>query len=146
MLKFVLSFFFNKLYQSKALCIPLQSFLFSNQCIKRCMCVKSLQPCLTLCNPMDCSPPGSSVHGILQARILEWVAMPSSRELPHPGIKLASLAAPALQADSLLLSHQGSPILRGIHFQFSLWDISYVFRYSVFVSSIPPHPPPQFLF
>ena len=37
---------------------------------------------LTLCDPMDCSPPGSSVHGILQARILEWVAMPSSRVLP----------------------------------------------------------------
>ena len=37
------------------------------------------QSCLTLCSPMDCSPPGSSVHGILQARILEWVAMPSSR-------------------------------------------------------------------
>ena len=35
--------------------------------------------CLTLCNPMDCSPPGSSVHGILQARILEWVAIPFSR-------------------------------------------------------------------
>ena len=35
------------------------------------------QSCLTLCNPMDCSPQGSSVHGILQARILEWVAMPS---------------------------------------------------------------------
>ena len=45
------------------------------------MCVRaqSLQSCLTLCNPMDCSPPGSSVHGILQARILEWVAMSSSR-------------------------------------------------------------------
>ena len=40
---------------------------------------KSLQSCLTLCNPMDCSPPGSSVHGILQARILGWVATPSSR-------------------------------------------------------------------
>ena len=40
---------------------------------------KSLQSCLTLCDPMDCSPPGSSVHGILQARILEWVAMPSFR-------------------------------------------------------------------
>ena len=40
---------------------------------------KSLQSCLTLCDPMDSSPPGSSVHGILQARILEWVAMPSSR-------------------------------------------------------------------
>ena len=36
------------------------------------------QPCLTLCDPRDCSPPGSSVHGILQARILGWVAMPSS--------------------------------------------------------------------
>ena len=34
------------------------------------------QPCLTLCSSMDCSPPGSSVHGILQARILEWVAIP----------------------------------------------------------------------
>ena len=37
------------------------------------------QFCPTLCDPMDCSPPGSSVHGILQARIMEWVAMPSSR-------------------------------------------------------------------
>ena len=36
------------------------------------------QFCPTLCNPMDCSPPGSSVHGILQARVLEWVGMPSS--------------------------------------------------------------------
>ena len=36
------------------------------------------QLCLTLCDPMDCSLPGSSVHGILQARILEWVTMPSS--------------------------------------------------------------------
>ena len=37
------------------------------------------QLCLTLCDPMDCSPPSSSVHGILQARILEWVAIPFSR-------------------------------------------------------------------
>ena len=41
---------------------------------------KSLQSCLTLCEPMNCSPPGSYVHGILQPRTLEWVAMPSSRE------------------------------------------------------------------
>ena len=41
--------------------------------------VQSLQSCLTLCDPVDCSPAGSSVHGILQARILEWVAMPLSR-------------------------------------------------------------------
>ena len=44
-----------------------------------CVDARSLQSCPTLCNPMDCSPPGSSVHGILQARILDWVAMPSSR-------------------------------------------------------------------
>ena len=42
-------------------------------------CAQSLQSCQTLYNPMDCSPPGSSVHGILQARILEWVAVFSSR-------------------------------------------------------------------
>jgi len=44
---------------------------------------------------MDCSLSGSSVYAILQARILEWVAMPSSRDLPHPGIKPAS-QSPAL--------------------------------------------------
>ena len=45
-----------------------------------CVCAQSLQSCLTLCDPMDCSPPGSSVHGICQARILVWASMPSSRE------------------------------------------------------------------
>ena len=40
-----------------------------------CVCVLITQLCLTLCDPMECSPPGSSVHGILQARILEWVAI-----------------------------------------------------------------------
>ena len=43
-----------------------------------------LQSCWTLCNPMDCSPPGSSVHSILQAGILDRVAIPSSRESSHP--------------------------------------------------------------
>ena len=45
-----------------------------------CVLAKSLQSCPTLWDPMDCSLPGSSVHGILQAGILAWVAMPSSRE------------------------------------------------------------------
>ena len=49
-----------------------------------CMCAKSLQSCLMLCDPLDCSPPGSSVCGILQARILEWVAMPSSQGSSQP--------------------------------------------------------------
>ena len=48
------------------------------------VCAESLQSCLTLCNPIDCSLPGSSVHGILQARTLEWVAMPSSRGSSWP--------------------------------------------------------------
>ena len=48
---------------------------------------KSLQLCPTLCDAMDCSLPGSSVHGILQAGILEWVAMPSSRESSQPRIE-----------------------------------------------------------
>ena len=69
------------------------------------MYVQSLQSCLTLYDPMDCGLPGSSVHGILQARILEGVPMPSSRDFPYPGIKPES---PAFQADSLLLSHWGS--------------------------------------
>ena len=56
------------------------------------------QLCPTLCNPVDCSPPGSSVHGILQAKILEWVAMPFSRALPDSGTEPRS---PALQAESL---------------------------------------------
>ena len=47
-------------------------------CVLSCLCQ------VRLYNPMDCSPPGSSLHGILQARILEWVAMPSSRGSSQP--------------------------------------------------------------
>ena len=49
-----------------------------------CTRVKSLQSCPTICDPMDCSLPGSSVHGILQASILEWVALASSRGSSQP--------------------------------------------------------------
>ena len=49
-----------------------------------CVHAKSLQSCPTLYSPMDCSPQGSSVHGILRARILEWVAMPSFRTFSPP--------------------------------------------------------------
>ena len=62
------------------------------------LCVLLLQSCPTLSDPMDCSPPGSSVHGILQARILEWVAIPFFRGSSNPRIKPRS---PALQVDSL---------------------------------------------
>ena len=61
------------------------------------MHAQSLQSCLTLCNPMDCSPPGFSVHGILQARTLDWVAVLSSRG-SDPEIEPEC----QLQVDSLL--------------------------------------------
>ena len=60
------------------------------------MCAKSLQSCSTLCYPMGYSPPSFSAHGILQAKILEWVAMPHPRDLPNPGVKPMSLMSPAL--------------------------------------------------
>ena len=59
-------------------------------------CAQSLQSCLTLCDPMDCSPPGSSVHEILQARTLEWIAMLPPEALPNQGIEPASLMSLAL--------------------------------------------------
>ena len=72
------------------------------------MCAKSLHLGLTLCDPMDCSLPGSSVHSILQGRILEWVAIPPG-DLPDPGIEPTSLASPALQVGSLPLAPPGKP-------------------------------------
>ena len=55
-----------------------------------CVRVKSLQSCPALCNRMDCSSPGSFVHGFLQTRILEWVAMPSSRGSSEPKIVISN--------------------------------------------------------
>ena len=60
------------------------------------------QLCPTLCDPMDCSLPGSSVHGIFQARILEWVATSFSRGSSRPG-------SPTLQADALPSEPPGKP-------------------------------------
>ena len=57
-----------------------------------CCCCLLTKLCLSLCNPMVCSLPDSSVHGISQARILEWISIPFSRDLPDPGIEPASPA------------------------------------------------------
>ena len=59
------------------------------------------------CDPMDCSLPVSSVHGVLQARILEWVAVSFSGDLPNTEIKPGS---PALWADTLPAELQGKPL------------------------------------
>ena len=58
------------------------------------LCMPSCFSLVLLFNPMDYSLPGSSVHGILQARILERVAIASSRDLPNPGIEPKSLMSP----------------------------------------------------
>ena len=63
---------------------------------------------LSDCDPMDCSSPGSPVHGILQEEYWSGLPCPASGDIPHPGIELAS---PAFQVDSLPLSHRVSPIL-----------------------------------
>ena len=68
--------------------VGLQPYLYSYHLVAK--------SCQTLCDPMDCSPPGSSVHGTLQARPLEVVAIPFPRGLPHPGMEPASLPSAAL--------------------------------------------------
>ena len=61
-----------------------------------CVYAKLLEFSSTLCDPIDHSMPDTSVYGIFQAKILEWVTMPSSGDLPNPGIKPTSLTSPAL--------------------------------------------------
>ena len=77
----------------------------SNSSICSILIVLVAQSYLTLYDPMNCSPPGSSVHGILQARMLGWTAIPFSRRSAWP----RDWTHPALQADSLLSELQGSP-------------------------------------
>ena len=63
---------------------------------------------LTLCYHMECSPPGFSIHGIFQARVPQWVAIPSLGDLPDPGMEPGS---PTLQADALPLEPPGKPLV-----------------------------------
>ena len=75
------------------------SYLFLCVCVCVCVCARArsiAQSCLTLCDRMDCSPPGCSVHGIFQARTLGWVACPPPLDLPDPGIEPGSPVSPAL--------------------------------------------------
>ena len=77
--------------------------------ILMCVHIHSLQSCLTLCNPMDYSLPGSSVHGFLKARIVEWVAMPSSRASSQPRDRTPSLCLLHWQVNSLPLAPPRKP-------------------------------------
>ena len=66
--------------------------------------------CPTLCNPMDCNPPGSSIYGILKEKDQSGLPFPSPRDLPNPGIEPRS---PAFWADSLPSEPRGKPRSRG---------------------------------
>ena len=77
-------------------------------CCQTCVHAQSLQSCPTFCDTMDCSPPGSSLHGISQARIVKWVAMPSCRRSTQARDQtyISCTAGIFFTTD-----HQGSPIL-----------------------------------
>ena len=95
------------------LCAVISSVLHSlscNWCVCACVCgrvhahmhaLSHTSHCLTLCDPLDCSLPGFSVHWILPARILEWVTFSTPRDLPNPELEPVSSVSPALLAESL---------------------------------------------
>ena len=95
------------------ICLPLSDLLSRIICrsihVAVFMHAKLLQLSLILCDPVDYSPPGSSVHGILQARILEWVAMPSSRGSFRLRTQTPVLHLQHWQAGSLPLVLPGKP-------------------------------------
>ena len=93
------------------------NIVYSNLPFKGCFCIHlhlivyigmCAQQIPTPCDPTDCSPPGSSVHRIFQARIVEWVAHSTPGDLPHPGVEPESLH---WQVDSLPLSYLGSSLI-----------------------------------
>ena len=87
-------------------------YIYTHTCI---LCAKLLQSCLILCDPMDYSSLGSSVHGILQTRILEWAASSFSRGFPDPGIKPVSLKSPALAGRLFTTSTTWEPCINYVH-------------------------------
>ena len=86
-------------------------------CVSVCVCAKSLQLCPTLCDPKDCSLLVSSVHGILQARILEWVAMPSSRASSWPRDQTPVSCGSCITGRFFTIKSPGKPKMMGTFVQ-----------------------------
>ena len=84
-----------------------------------CVCFKLLQSCLTLCNSVDCSPLGSSVHGVLQAVILEWVAMTFARESSQPRVQTCVSCVSCISRQALKHYHHLGLITTCDHLPFS---------------------------
>ena len=89
-----------------------------------CIHAESHQLSLTLCDPMDCSPPGSSVHGILQARILKWMPCPPPWDLPNLGTEPMCLMSPGLTGGFFTTSATWAAHITCIH------NICYTYIYT----------------
>ena len=115
--------------------ISLLKRLHCLHCSKKTESVKVLvtQSCPTLCDPMDCSPPGSSVNGIIQARIRSGLPLPSPGDPPHQG---PNLGLPPCRQTLYQLHHQGSLVkrLEGSKSEWSVMDNSYVLHRTFFLS------------
>ena len=114
-------YFVNMNYLKKRICSKV-IYPILNYYSCACMHAKSFQLCLTLCNPLDHSPLGSSAHGILYARILEWVAMPSSRgsSWPREGTQVTCFSCIDRRA-LYHYCHLGSPLVFIRTINFSIW-------------------------
>ena len=114
------------------MCVYIYIYIYIYTCIH----AKFLQSCPTLCDPMDCSPPGSSVHGILQARILEWVAMPSSRGYSPARDRIQVSCSSCTAGGVLPLSHQPLSKPR-IYLYLSIFLSVYLYLYHIYISIHP---------
>ena len=105
----VLLGFFSFFFKIEVQLIYNVSYAPQNDSVHVCACVHA-QLYLTFCNSMDCSPPGSSVYGISQARILEWLPFPTPGDLPKAGIETASPVSPVLAGGYFTTMLPGKPI------------------------------------
>ena len=108
---------------------------YLNLILNVCLCAKSFLSCPSLCNHMDCSPPGSSVHGVLQARILEWVAMPFFKGSFWPRDGTMFLLSPALAGRFLTISTTWEALILNITYQlpfFKKKNYCFSFHYNFF--------------
>ena len=101
-------------------------------CLYWCMHVRSP---LTLCSPVDWSPPGSSIHGIFQARIWIGLPFPIPGDLPHPGIQLASLESPALAGGFFTTALPMKPLSLSSDSQIGITNLELLFLFVVCLSN-----------
>ena len=95
-------------------------------CVCVCVCVCVCELCLTLCDFMHCSPPGSSVSGILQARILNWVAMPSSRRSSPARDETHVSCGSSIAGRFPNTQSLGKPIMPCMYFKCSLSQVNLI--------------------